>query len=102
MTKTPLKSNFRLFQSNRVKYNKNNYKQVFEECDEQLSTLQRSVEEPSLSECIQSWLERTPGLKEEGFNFIAKFKEAVNQLLAADEEAISVRLGVDFFLSMII
>ena len=49
-----------------------------------------SESEPSLSECIQFWLERTPGLEEDGFNFAAKFKKAVDGLLKNDLDKIEV------------
>ena len=54
-----------------------------------------SESEPSLSECIQFWLERTPGLEEDGFNFAAKFKKAVDGLLKNDLDKIEVS-GVQF------
>ena len=49
-----------------------------------------SESEPSLSECIQFWLERTPGLEEDGFNFAAKFKKAADGLLKNDLDKIEV------------
>ena len=49
-----------------------------------------SENEPSLSECVQSWLERTPGLEEHGFNFPAKFQEAVENIFEDELTAIEV------------
>lgn len=48
--------------------------------EEEQKVLQESELEPSLSECVQRWLERTPGLEENGFNFPAKFKAAVDSI----------------------
>ena len=47
---------------------------------EQLEALTRSEEEPSLSDVVQRWLERTPGLSSD-FDFASKYKEAVDQIL---------------------
>jgi len=46
----------------RVRYNQSNYRRVYEKNPEQLKELIASEEEPSLSDLIQAWLERTPGL----------------------------------------
>ncbi|TRY73180.1 hypothetical protein TCAL_08175 [Tigriopus californicus] len=72
---------------NRVRYNKSNYRRVFEDA-EAIEALEASEREPTLSECIQRWLERTPGLEQEGFNFPAKFQSAVEALFKHDEIAI--------------
>ena len=77
-------------QENRVKYNQENYHRVFEDISDASEELEASESEPSLSECIQFWLERTPGLEEDGFNFAAKFKEAVDGLLKKDLDKIEV------------
>ena len=77
-------------QENRVKYNQENYHRVFEDIPDAPKELEASESEPSLSECIQFWLERTPGLEEEGFNFPAKFKEVVDGLLRSDLSKIEV------------
>ena len=52
--------------------------------------MEASENEPSLSECVQSWLERTPGLEENGFNFPEKFKEVVENIFEDELEAIEV------------
>ena len=90
-------------QENRVKYNQENYHRVFEDISDASEELEASESEPSLSECIQFWLERTPGLEEEGFNFPAKFKQVVDNLLKSDLNRIEVRktevqtLTIDIF-----
>jgi len=65
---------------NRVLYNKSNYRRVYEERPEELSNLEKSETEPSLSDVVQRWLERTPGLSED-FNFAAKYQETIEKIL---------------------
>lgn len=66
---------------NRVRYNQANYSRVYEDKPEELSALEKSEDEPSLSDVVQRWLERTPGLSED-FNFAAKYKEAIDKIMA--------------------
>jgi tryptophan 2,3-dioxygenase len=67
-------------QEHRVQYNKN-YTSVFGEDAEAMAMLRASEEEPTLGELVQRWLERTPGLEADGFNFWGKYQNAVKQLL---------------------
>jgi len=67
-------------EGNRVRYNQSNYRRVYEDKPEQLEALTRSEEEPSLSDVVQRWLERTPGLSSD-FDFASKYKEAVDKIL---------------------
>ena len=73
-----------------MKYNQAHYQQVFEEWPDKQELVEASENEPSLSECVQSWLERTPGLEENGFNFPAKFKAVVENIFEEELEAIQV------------
>ncbi len=41
-------------------------------------------------QCVELWLERTPGLEESGFNFPAKYKAAVQTILQRETEMIEV------------
>jgi len=68
----------------RVRYNRDNYIKAFGKDPEILAAIQRSEEEQSLSDLVQRWLERTPGLEEEnpGFNFWGKYKKVVDATLA--------------------
>lgn len=68
----------------RVKYNQK-YHSVFASEPGALEAIKKSEEEPSLSDLVQRWLERTPGLELEGFNFWGKFKDAVEKLLNEKE-----------------
>lgn len=69
----------------RVKYNQK-YTHVFGSEPEALEAIKKSEEEPSLSDLLQRWLERTPGLELDGFNFWGKFKDSVDKLLNEKEE----------------
>jgi len=69
----------------RVKYNQK-YTKVFASEPGALEAIIRSEEEPSLTELVQKWLERTPGLESEGFNFWGKFKDSVEALLMEKED----------------
>ena len=77
-------------QENRVRYNQCNYRRVFEERADEHRTLESSESDPSLSECVQRWLERTPGLEEHGFNFPAKYKAAVENIFDQEMKNIQV------------
>lgn len=68
----------------RVKYNQR-YAHVFGTDQEAIEAIQRSETEPSLSDLVQKWLERTPGLDKNGFNFWGKFEDAVQTLLKDQE-----------------
>jgi len=76
----------------RVKYNQQHYRDVFHS-ESSISKLDESTDEPSLLVLVQRWLERTPGLEREGFNFWEKFKNAAKQWIRntfeipADEES---------------
>ena len=92
MIQTHLTNYLYLFplKENRVRYNQCNYRRVFEEMADEYKVLESSESEPSLSECVQKWLERTPGLEENGFNFPAKFKTSVDLIFAMEIEKIEV------------
>merc|ERR1712226_415816 len=73
---------------NRVKYNQSNYRNIFKDIPDEYKNLQASEGEASLSECIQKWLERTPGLEENGFNFPEKFERVVDQIFHAEMDEV--------------
>ncbi|XP_067000328.2 tryptophan 2,3-dioxygenase [Anabrus simplex] len=83
-------------QEQRVKYNQK-YSRVFGNDPAATEAIERSEVEPPLSELVQRWLERTPGLEADGFNFWGKYRRAVEKLLrdqrkaAEREEVESVR-----------
>lgn len=83
---------FRLFENklgvkteHRVKYNQK-YSHVFGTEPEAIEAIQKSEQDPSLGDLVQRWLERTPGLELDGFNFWGKFKDSVDKLLDEKEE----------------
>lgn len=69
----------------RVRYNQN-YSHVFGSDLEAIEQLQKSENDPSLSTLVQRWLERTPGLEHDGFDFWGKFQEKVEELLNEREK----------------
>ena len=74
----------------RVKYNQK-YSHVFGSEPEAVEAIKRSENDPSLTELVQRWLERTPGLEMNGFNFWGKFKDSVEELLNVKEEQAKVK-----------
>ncbi|XP_075234512.1 tryptophan 2,3-dioxygenase vermilion isoform X2 [Lycorma delicatula] len=69
-----------LKQEFRVKYNQN-YSCVFDRDEEAMKQIIISEEEPSLLILIQKWLERTPGLELNGFDFWGKYKQTIMSML---------------------
>ncbi|XP_017851074.1 tryptophan 2,3-dioxygenase [Drosophila busckii] len=67
----------------RVKYNQK-YSDAFGKDEQALNAIHSSEDEPSLLELVQRWLERTPGLEENGFNFWLKFQQSVDEFLGAE------------------
>lgn len=73
----------------RVKYNQK-YQNVFGDDPKSIESLNASEIEPSLSDLVQKWLERTPGLETNGFSFWTKFQNSVNNLLEEQEKKAKV------------
>lgn len=73
----------------RVKYNKT-LSETLGADQSTLKQLELSLQQPSLSDLVQNWLERTPGLEVDGFNFWEKFQEGVDQLLNDQENKAKV------------
>ncbi|CAM5140660.1 unnamed protein product [Natator depressus] len=69
-------------QSLRVPYNRRHYRDNFKGHENEL--LLKSEQEPTLLQLVEAWLERTPGLEPEGFNFWGKFE--VNVLKGLEKE----------------
>lgn len=61
----------------RVNFSKDKYITVFTD-PTSIEIVLQSEKEPSLCDLVQKWLERTPGLEPNGFNFWKKFEEAVD------------------------
>ena len=84
-----------------MQYNKENYVRVFSDKPVEWDQIVASETEPSLSICVQKWLERTPGLDENGFNFPAKFKAAVQSIFDEEMGIIEVRAALHLATEMI-
>ncbi|TRZ19735.1 hypothetical protein HGM15179_007379 [Zosterops borbonicus] len=69
-------------QSLRVPYNRRHYRDNFKGHDHEL--LLQSEQEPTLLQLVEAWLERTPGLDAEEFDFWGQFEE--NVLKGLEEE----------------
>ncbi|XP_061102363.1 tryptophan 2,3-dioxygenase B-like [Conger conger] len=59
----------------RVPYNRKHYRDNFQGHENEI--LLRSEKEPTLLQLVEKWLERTPGLETDGFNFWGKLKENI-------------------------
>ena len=57
---------------------------------DELRTLETEEKKPTVLKLVQQWLERTPGLEEEGFNFPLQYKNAVEKLLQVQKDSIKV------------
>lgn len=69
----------------RTNFGKNDYIKVFEE-PRIIEEITSSEKEPSLLQLIERWLERTPGIEEDGFNFWAKYKSVVLAMLKTNKD----------------
>ena len=71
---------------NRYEYGHRDYKSQMH--DEHQMILERSEASPSLFELVEHWLERTPFLIFEDFNFWEQYRSAVDEMLASDRKII--------------
>lgn len=60
----------------------------------EVRSLQEAEETPSLFEVVQRWLERTPFLDGEGFNFWKTYRAAVNRRLDADRTLVDSNMNL--------
>lgn len=74
---------------NRVKYTKT-MSETLGADPALVEQLDLSLKESSLLDLVQNWLERTPGLEADGFNFWEKFRKSVDQLLDEQEQEAKV------------
>lgn len=70
----------------RIQYNNVDYLNTLEEPHRKL--IMDTVKNPSLRELVEKWLERTPFLNSENFNFWQSYKEAVDRMLENDRNII--------------
>lgn len=71
---------------NRLNYNDKKYQSVLSK--EHQSVVTNVESEISLLELIQKWLERTPFIKSDNFDFLEKYKLSVENMLEHDEKLI--------------
>eukprot|EP01137_Pigoraptor_chileana_P022724 Opistho-2@87943 len=74
-----------LKQENRTKYQQQHYCEYFNQDD--LTNLRKSESEVSLLQLVEKWLERTPGLETEGFDFWDKYVRSVTEMLSENLDA---------------
>ena len=70
----------------RLTYHNQRYSSVFPQ--EQQDELRRIYDNGTLLDWVNKWLERTPFLKWNNFNFVEKYKEAVDKMLERETKAI--------------
>ncbi|KAG5848471.1 hypothetical protein ANANG_G00098800 [Anguilla anguilla] len=70
----------------RVPYNRKHYRDNFRGHENEI--LLRSEKEPTLLQLVEKWLERTPGLETDGFNFWGKLKENIEAGFMIETEKI--------------
>ncbi|XP_059163164.1 tryptophan 2,3-dioxygenase-like isoform X2 [Physella acuta] len=75
-----LENKMGVLEASRVKYNQQHYMKVFSK-PEQIKMLQDSLEQPSLFQLVEKWLERTPGLTVKSFHFWDLYKRSVERWL---------------------
>ncbi|XP_042326042.1 tryptophan 2,3-dioxygenase [Sceloporus undulatus] len=86
-----LENKIGVYQSLRVPYNRRHYRDNFK--GKENESLLKSEQEPTLLQLVEAWLERTPGLEREGFNFWGKFE--ANVLKGLEEEFAMVQAKED-------
>ncbi len=84
---------FKLFENrmgldpkSRVVYNEARYTDHFE--PDLQAVLLKSEKEPSLFSCVEAWLERTPFLKDQNFDFWSSYKKAVEEMFRNEKSMI--------------
>ena len=70
----------------RIQYNNIDYLNTLEEQHRKL--ILETVKNPSLFELVEKWLERTPFLNSQNFNFWQSYKQAVEKMLEHDRKII--------------
>jgi len=78
--------------TSRITYNNKPYNESF--CPHQNETM-AEIEGNSLFTAIEKWLERTPFLQFQGFDFMTEYEQAVKSMIAQEEEAISSSTYLD-------
>jgi len=82
-----IESTLGLREEDRMTYHGKSYKIVFTE--EQKARLDKIEAGGSIFELVEGWLERTPFLRFEGFDFLTSYKAAVDRMLAKEQASIN-------------
>jgi tryptophan 2,3-dioxygenase len=82
-----IESTLGLREEDRMTYHGKSYKIVFTE--DQQAFLKDIETGGSLFELVESWLERTPFLRFEGFDFLSSYKDAVDRMLHKEQASIN-------------
>ena len=82
-----VESTLGLREQDRLTYNGHSYKIVFTE--DQQNRLSQIEESGSLFELVESWLERTPFLQFDDFDFLSSYKIAVDKMIRKEQKNIS-------------
>ena len=77
----------------RVRFGKQSYDKYLDKSDQK--KMLASEKELSLFELLENWLERTPFLQFEGFNFWNSYKLAVEEMISKDIDRISENPNLD-------
>lgn len=84
---------FRLFENKlglkaaqRLNYNSLPYEQHLQK--DRVAAVKGAEEQPTLFDCIEQWLERTPFLKSENFDFWSAYKNAVEESLKVEDQMV--------------
>ena len=62
-----------------------------------MKVIANSEQEPDLAELVERWLERTPGLEIDGFDFWGKYKRSVSIMLEKQRTAAEVKLSNEIY-----
>jgi len=76
-----------LKRESRISYTQCAYSGVFSQNEQEI--LNKLEEEDSMFDLVEKWLERTPFLRFENFDFIEEYKKAVKKMLVMEERGIN-------------
>ena len=82
-----------LKKENRLKFSKQNYKDFLSSPEKKLVEKYENTE--SIFDLVENWLERTPFLESEEFNFWKSYKDAIRQMLDRDMKIINDNPNLD-------
>jgi len=82
-----------LKKENRLKFSKHSYKDFLSKPEKEL--VEKYEDTKSIFDLVENWLERTPFLESEEFNFWESYKTAIRQMLDHDMEIINENSNLD-------